>query len=176
MGEKSNGKRAKAASGEFYVIDKEWSGQEIVTVRFPSETEILSWDNNLRAVKKGSLLYALKVDSEWRQIDCDADEKIRVYPHCDYEIFPKSAFNYAIADTKDIEFTENAVGEYVFSENAPPIYAEIKCRKIKWDKINGILAETPADRTPLSDIEKIKFIPYGCSVLRVTVLPVLNEC
>ena len=163
----------KIAAGEFYVIEKEWSGEETITVKLPSEVEILEWDNELYAIKKGALLYALKVDSEWRQIDCGADEKIKVYPHCDYEIFPKSAFNYAIADTREIEFTENGIGEYVFSENEPPIYANVKCKKIKWDKINGVLAETPADRAPISDVEEVKFVPYGCSILRVTVLPVL---
>ena len=157
-----NGVNVKA--GEFYIIDKEWNGEEIINVNLPGEVEILEWDNDL---------YALKIDAEWKQIDYGADEKIRVYPHCDYEIFPKSAFNYAIADARDIKFTENNIGEYVFCENEPPIYAEVNCRKITWDKINGILAEVPADLTPLSDVEKIKFVPYGCSVLRVTVLPIL---
>ncbi|MCL2815114.1 MAG: glycoside hydrolase family 127 protein [Oscillospiraceae bacterium] len=162
-----------AMAGEFYIIDKKWSGEEIIIVKLPSEVEILEWDNDLHAIKKGALLYTLKVDSDWNQIDCGADEKIKAYPHCDYEIFPKSAFNYAIADTEDIKFIENNIGEYVFSENKPPVYAEVKCRKITWDKINGILTEVPADRTPISDLEKIKFVPYGCSILRVTVLPVL---
>ena len=166
-----NGKAVN--SGEFYMMSKEWSGEDTITVNLPGETEILEWDNNLYAVKKGALLYALKVESEWKQIDYGADEKIRVFPHCDYEIFPKSDFNYAIADTKDIKFTENTIGEYVFSENEPPIYAEVKCRKIKWDKIDGVLAETPSDCTPLSEIETVKFVPYGCSILRVTVLPIL---
>jgi hypothetical protein len=160
-------------AGEFYMIEKEWSGETTITVNLPSEVEILEWDNDLHAVKKGALLYALKVDSEWKQIEYGADEKIRVHPHCDYEILPKSAYNYAIADAQDITFTENNIGDYVFSENEPPVYAEVKCRKIKWDKINGVLAETPADRTPLSEIEKVLFVPYGCSVLRVTLLPVL---
>jgi hypothetical protein len=166
-----NGEKVNA--GEFYIIDKEWSGENIITVQLPSEVEILPWDDGLYAVKKGALLYTLKVDSEWKQINYGIEEKIKVYPHCDYEIFPKSAFNYAIADVKDINFTENNIGEYVFSENAPPIYAEVKCKKITWDKINGVITEVPADRKPLSDVEKVKFIPYGCSILRVTVLPVL---
>jgi len=160
-------------TGEFYIIDKEWSGEETITVKLPSKIEVLPWDNDMCAIKKGALLYALKIESEWKQINYGADEKIRVYPHCDYEIFPKSAFNYAIADTCDIKFTENNIGEYVFSENAPPVYAEVKCGKITWENICGVLSETPADRKPVSEVEKIKFIPYGCSVLRVTVLPVL---
>ena len=163
----------KVAAGEFHMIDKEWSGEEIITVNLPSEVEILPWDNNMHAIKKGVLLYTLKVDSEWRQIDYGADEKVRIYPHCDYEIFPKSAFNYAISDTEDIKFTENNIGEYVFCEDNPPVYAEVKCKKIKWDKVNGVLTETPAERLPVSDTEKVKFVPYGCSILRVTVLPVL---
>jgi len=168
-----NGQTVK--SGEFYKIEKEWNGEEIITVQLPSEIEILPWDNDMSAIKKGALLYALKIESEWRKIDYGADEKIRVYPHCDYEIFPKSAFNYAIADINNIQFTENGIGEYVFSENNPPIYAEVKCKKITWDNIDGVLTEIPADRIPVSDVEKIKFIPYGCSILRITVLPVLDK-
>ena len=162
------------AAGQFHVIDREWGGEERISVRLPSEAEILPWDNGMCALKKGALLYALKVESEWRQIDYGAGEKIRVYPHCDYEIFPKSAFNYKIADAKDIEFIESNIGEYVFSENEPPVYAEVKCQKIKWDKTDGVIAEMPADRNSLSETEKVRFIPYGCSVLRVTVLPVEN--
>ena len=163
----------KVTAGEFYIIDKEWNGEEIITVQLPSEVEILEWDNDMHAIKKGVLLYTLKVESEWKQIDYGENEKIRIYPHCDYEIFPKSAFNYAIANPQDIKFFENNIGEYVFSENDPPMYAEVKCRQIKWDKTNGILAETPQDRTPISEAEKVEFIPYGCSILRVTVLPIV---
>jgi len=163
----------KARPGEFYRIEKEWNGEETITVELSSEAEVLPCDNGMCAIKKGALLYALKIESEWRQIDYGADEKIRVYPHCDYEIFPKSAFNYAAADTGDIIFTERGISEYVFSENDPPIYAEVKCRKITWETAGGVLTAAPADRTPISGVEKIKFIPYGCSVLRVTALPVL---
>jgi hypothetical protein len=161
-------------AGEFFVIDKEWGGEERITVTLPSKAELLPWDNELCALKKGALLYALKIESEWRQIDYGPEEKIRVYPHCDYEIFPKSAFNYMIADAKDIEFTECGIGEYVFSENEAPIYAEVKCKKIAWEKKHGVLTEVPAGREPLSGVEKVRFIPYGCSILRVTVLPVEN--
>ncbi|MCL1794451.1 MAG: glycoside hydrolase family 127 protein [Oscillospiraceae bacterium] len=168
-----NGKTAN--SGEFHIIDKEWGGKETISVILPSEVEALPWDNNLHALKKGPLLYALKIESEWKKIDYGADEKIKVHPHCDYEIFPKSAFNYAIADTKGIAFTENGIGEYVFSENDPPIYAEVDCKKIAWDNIGGVIAEIPAGRTPLAETEKMKFIPYGCSVLRLTVLPILES-
>jgi hypothetical protein len=115
----------------------------------------------------------LKIESEWKRVDYGEDEKIRVYPHCDYEIFAKSAFNYAISDTGGIKFIEKNIGERVFSENDPPIYAEVNCRKITWENNGDVLAETPSDRTPVSGVEKIRFIPYGCSVLRVTVLPVL---
>ena len=166
-----NGKCVKA--GEFHVIDKEWNGEEVLTVILPSQVEIVKWDNDLSAIKKGVLLYTLKVDAKWQQIDYGPEEKIRVYPHCDYEIFPNSPFNYAVADAQDIQFVENNIGDYIFSENEPPIYANVKCQKIKWDKTHGILAEVPADRIPISDIEEVRFIPYGCSILRVTVLPVL---
>jgi len=163
-----------ARPGEFHTIDKEWEGEETIAVSLPSGTELLPWDGDMYAIKKGALLYTLKIESEWKRIDYGPSETIKVHPHCDYEIFPKSAFNYAIADVSDIVFTEKNIGEHVFSENAPPIYAEVPCRKIKWDKTRGVLTETPADRTPLSGIEKVKFIPYGCSVLRVTVLPVVK--
>jgi hypothetical protein len=159
--------------GDFYIIDKEWDGGHTITVRLPSEVEVLPWDGGMCAIKKGALLYTLKVESEKKRIDYGTDEKIRVFPHCDYEIFPKSAFNYAIADTDDIEFTENNIGEYVFSENEPPVYANVNCQKITWEKTDGVLEEIPSDLTPLSGVEKVKFIPYGCSVLRVTVLPLL---
>ena len=56
-----------------------------------------------------------------------------------------------------------------------PISLEVPVRRINWGFEPGyklIARREPMSAMPIGPVEKVKFIPYGCTNIRVTELPV----
>lgn len=162
-----------AESGQFHTIERNWSGESRIAAKLPMNVQFISRPNNLYTVSRGPLLYSLKISSDWKMIDYGLDEKIKVFPHCDYEVYPTTPFNYALW-SKDIEFIFNGVSDIPFSEQHPPVTASAKGVNIDWKANYGVLSEMPSSVGPLNSPEDIELIPYGCTTLRVTELPIIQ--
>jgi len=163
-----DGKTAKC--GEYFTISKVWNGEEIIEVILDFETEFMNRPEDMVAVRKGPLLFSIAIDEEWRMIDYGEDETLRVFPHCDYEIYPQSKWNYAYAD-KNIQYTFNGIGDYPFSTKDAPLEAVANVVEIEWPKMHGVVTRVPVDRNPLSEIKQVKLLPFGCTNLRMTEIP-----
>lgn len=159
-------------AGTMYVMDKEWSVEETLHLKFPMTAEWVARPNNMVALKRGPLVYSVKIQEKWVQVNKDVPG--REYPHCDYEIYPERPWNYGVADTA-VVFEEKKVGNMPFSPDQAPVVAKVKCQSIDWPLENGLVAAVPASRTPTSDSVIVEFIPYGCTNLRLTELPLLSE-
>ena len=97
----------------------------------------------------------------------------RKFPYCDYELIPKSDWNYGFADTR-LKTGRNVVGDVPFSQNNPPITITAKMQKIDWgleDGYESVCAKIPQSRKAVSAAEELSLIPYGCAKLRMTLLP-----
>ena len=93
----------------------------------------------------------------------------RKFPYCDYYLYPQSKWNYALASksftVEEKDFTSP------FNPETPPISITAEVVEIPWDFNNGHCDRHPLSLTPVGDIEKIEFIPYGCTNLRMTEIP-----
>jgi len=163
----------EAKSGEYFTISKTWNGEETIEVTLNFETEFISRPEDMVAVRRGPLLYSIAIEEEWKMVDYGKDEKHRVFPHCDYEIFPQSQWNYGYVD-KNIQYKFNGIGDYPFSTKEAPIEATANVVEINWPKINGVVARVPEERKPLSEIKQVKLLPYGCTNLRITEIPFVS--
>ena len=170
-----NGK--EAAAGEFYKIRKVFSGTEEIMLTFDVEPEIVTRSRGLAAIKRGALVYSLKIEEECDILQYGGKTKLtgrkpyEVFPHCTYEYYPKSKFNYALA-SKNIEFAEvESQGEHVFSPNGAPVKAYAEMAEIPWVMENGFLNEVPESLTSQSPPVKVELIPFGCTNIRVTEFP-----
>ena len=68
---------------------------------------------------------------------------------------------------------ETEVGDYPFSRQTPPITIEMDMRQVTWPCYPGqpgVCAETPAE-DPAGPAEKKTLYPYGCTTLRMTLMP-----
>jgi hypothetical protein len=166
-----NGEEAKC--GEYFIISKVWNDEEIIDVTLFYETEFINRPEDLVAVRRGPLLYSIAIDEQWNMIDYGEEEKLRVFPHCDYEIRPKTQWNYAYAN-KEIEYKFNGVGDFPFSTIDSPIEAKANVVEINWPKNNGVVTRVPVDRKPLSQVKNVRLIPYGCTNLRITEIPFID--
>ncbi|MBO0993172.1 FAD-dependent monooxygenase [Bacillus sp. SD088] len=138
------------------------------------ETEFINRPEDMVAVKRGPLLYSIAIKDEWKMIDYGKEENLRVFPHCDYEVFPQSQWNYGYVD-KNIQYKFNGIGKFPFNAEEAPIEATANVVEINWPKENGIVTRVPADRKPLSSVKKVKLLPYGCTNLRITEIPFIED-
>lgn len=160
--------------GTFHRVDKTWRAEETIEVELIFTTELMKRPEEMVAIRRGPLLYAIEIEGDWQPIDYGPKEKIKVLPHGDYEIFPKSPWNYAYVDA-DVEFQFNGIGKYPFGTDSPPIEAQAKVVEIDWPKKDGVVKRTPVSRIPLSEVKTVKLLPYGCTNLRMTEVPHLKS-
>ena len=163
----------KAVPGEFYVIEKEWNGKEDISVQFTFEIKMEKRPNDLFCVKRGPLLYSVAIEEEWTKLEYEKDGVERRFPYCDYEIRPLSKWNYAFVDD---QFTVEEHDDYesAFSTAKPPISMTGSFVEIDWGFDYGICHEVPDSRIPISAPKKVKLIPYGCTNLRMTEMPIVK--
>jgi DUF1680 family protein len=157
----------------FCRIKRLWEGTTRLTLRLPMPVQLQRRYNDSVAIRRGPLLYVLKIDGRWKLLKGDR-------PHADWELYPKSPWNYALSldpenPEKSITFRENPIGDSPFTPEGAPVSAVVYGRQIPWPMESN--AAAPPPQSPLDSpepLEKLMLIPYGCSRLRITEFPLLT--
>ncbi len=152
-------------AGEYYVADVD---SDTLTIALNPQIEVVERPNGMVAVKRGALVYSLKLNEKFVQVN--QDKPCREFPHCDYEVFTDSHWQYALCADMPMEFAQGSVGDMPYSPDGAPVCIKAYVRKINWDKVDGHAALTPTGE-PYGEPEQITLIPYGCTNLRMTELP-----
>ncbi len=164
-------------------INRTWNSGDVVTLKMPMHIETSQWFDFATAVERGPLVYALRIEDEWKTKD--RGDKYGTF----YEVFPKSDWNYALY-AKDLENLEAAFQvvetdwqgeEYPWNLKNAPIVLEARGIQLpEWKLSPDGLPLFPAwwgsRATPEDKInfEKITLVPYGCTTLRITEFPVYD--
>lgn len=162
-----------AKAGEFFRLEREWKGGDRVELRFPMKVRTSAWYNNSIAVERGPLLYSLKIGESWHKIK-------QTGPASDWEVYPTSPWNYALAidagdPAKSIEVKERPLGKQPFRADASPVELIVKARRLpSWQVVDDVAGPLPVSpvksRRPE---ESVTLIPYGAAKLRITAFPYL---
>ena len=147
--------------------------QRVISVSFELTPRFEQYPYDMSYVKRGSLVFALPIEAEWVKHEYEKDGVERRFPYCDYDLLPKSDWNYAFANTS-LKAENVSVGDVPFSESEPPVVIKAKMQRIDWgleDGYDTVCAKVPESRTPISDVEEMTLIPYGCTKLRMTIMP-----
>lgn len=170
----------------FAVIDREWKSGDQVVVTFPMKARTSTWYNNSKVVEYGPLIFALKVEEDWRIGTDDAAREIQYDPIGEFdrkEVYPASDWNYGLVLEEDEEASfeivqEEDVALQPFTLANAPITMKVKGQLIPQWKLKGnVVPEPPyspiaADESLQTEIE---LVPYGCTRLRITQMPVVGE-
>ncbi len=164
-----------SAPGTFHEIRREWYGTTEVRLTLPMQIRIEQRPNNTISLLRGPLVYALKIDEEWRRINQELP--YRELPHGDWEVYPTSPWNYALeVDEKSIDlFTpDQKLGDCPFSPDGAPLSIRVRGRRLtEWGAENGSVRTPPPNRSKFGPEEDLLLIPYGCTNLRIAEFPIV---
>lgn len=164
----------EAEPGGFHTVRRRWEGSTTVVVQLEQEPVFLPRPNDLFAVRRGALVYAVAIDEKWEPVEYTAQDVERKYPYCDYHVTPQSPWAYAYADSR-FNVSEHDDFDLPFSTLHPPISMTAMMVPIDWGFENGVCLEQPRSRVPLGEARPVRLIPYGCTGLRMTELPVAGQ-
>ncbi len=130
--------------------------------------------NSAVAIWRGPLVFSLSIAEDWKKI---AGEE----PHADWEVFPKTPWNYGLALdetrlSKSVAVETRAVAGNPFNPSEAPVLLHVKGRRIpQWDlEKNAAAAPPPSPVSSSEPLETLTLIPYGAAKLRITEFPVLK--
>lgn len=161
-------------AGEFCRVDREWKSGDRVELRFPMRVRTSIWFNNSIAVERGPLVYSLKIGESWNKIK-------QTGPAADWEVYPTTPWNYALAidkedPSKSVEVKEHPFGKQPFRPDASPVELIVKARRLpSWQIVDDSAGPLPVSPvTSRRPEESVTLVPYGAAKLRITAFPYLG--
>lgn len=148
-----------------------------IHITFAVTPHFVEYSYGLNYVKCGSLVFSLPIEVEKIMREYEQNGVERKFPYCDYELLPKSDWNYGFSDTS-LKLETKTVGETPFSQSNPPVCVKTNLQKIDWgfeDGFESVCAKTPQSLISVSDVEELSLIPYGCAKLRMTLMPFVSS-
>ena len=174
---KINGEMYQQADGNQTIkIKRTWKKNDVITLQLPMEINTSRWAENSVAVERGPLLYALKMEEEWKAA------KNNDFPQTFYEVLPKTPWNYGITfeaiDKKIFTVTkQNTFTDMPWNLQNAPISISVEGKRlVQWQEYNYSAGKLPRSRATSdgAKAETITLIPYGCTTLRISEFPVTD--
>jgi uncharacterized protein len=162
---------AASVLGSFTKLSRTWRSGDIIELDFKMNTRSSNWFHDSIAIERGPLVLSLNISEDWVKL---RDRGMTA----DWQVYPKSRWNYALdLDPNSLEqsitVTEEEVSEVPFSCQKPPVQAFVKARILdQWRAEDGCAAPLP--ESPVTSNlpqETISLIPYASAKLRITGFP-----
>ena len=145
---------------------------DTVEIKLHFAAKLVPGADGLACVERGPLVFALPLAAKSFPWEYESHGVTRKAPYCDYIILPEQEWGYAFAD-KDFRLIENPLGTHPFSREEPPVQLETRMSRIPWGTCPGqpgVCAEKP-DGLESAGMETVRLQPYGCTTLRMTMMP-----
>jgi hypothetical protein len=131
--------------------------------------------NESISIERGPLVFAYNIGQSWLKL---RDRGMTA----DWQVYPKSRWNYALevnplARSQKIAVSENALTDRPFALDGTPAQLKVTARLLpSWiasEGVAGALAESPVESSEHD--ETITLVPYAAAKLRITSFPRLKD-
>lgn len=182
-------------AGKYACINRNWKDGDVVTVIFPMDFSMKTWqvNKNSVSVNYGPLTLSLNIDEEYKRVDSKEtaiwdskwQESADPSKWPSYEIYSKTAWNYALVLGKNnalsnlsVEKREWPADDYPFTQQNSPLIVKAKGRQIpSWTldqyKLCSVLPEENCEKS--TQVDDITLVPMGTARLRITSFPASYE-
>jgi hypothetical protein len=192
-----NGAPVDVRSGDSLVtVRRDWGTGDIVELRLPMHVSTRRWHENAVSVERGPLVYALKIGESTRLVQDSPGYGAFT------EIRPTTPWNYGLENIGKTEFSVENVGAgsgagsgsgsasgsgagtgsatYPWTAASAPVIIRAKARRLPdWGLYNESAGPQPYthiyQQQVSPTIEEVILIPYGCTRLRISEFPVVND-
>jgi len=171
-----NGKPVRPVKGHV-TIRKSWLGAEKIELTMEAKPHLVSRPSGLKTVEYGPLLFSLPIETEYRMKEYEKNGVERKFPYCDYELVPKSAWNYGFDDAS-FEVEERPVSSVPFASDKPAVVLHTRMAPVEWawaDGYDTVPEVKPVSNKAIGPAEEKELIPYGCAKLRMTEMPLIRK-
>ena len=170
-----NGKaEPKPKAGTFAVVSREWKTGDTVTVRLPMTARVIPGGvSRSVSVRRGPLVYSLKIAEDWKQVDAGPKPGFAAYT-----VTPASPWNYALMPDAGFTFHQDAMPANPFDQAVTPVSLTAKAKKLdQWKLIPSGRAAYDPPLSPVASaapVETVTLVPFGSEMLRVTDFPTIG--
>jgi DUF1680 family protein len=181
---KLNGKEISAEAPQSWIdLNRAWGAGDVIELTLPMETRVTLDKEGLAAVERGPLVYTLPV--EGRRV------KVDQWGSFEQLVTAESKWNYALVldqvnPAKSFTFHELKVPAGAHVWEYPRVELEVDAVRVpEWrfaqdpalliPNLTENVPEPPFPSHPVKATgprEKVRLVPYGCTILRMTQLPV----
>lgn len=152
----------------FARIDRLWQDGDCIEMILPMDVELDERNNHAVNVQSGPLVYVLPLGEQWIRVR----ERERFH---DWEVYPTSAWQYALVRDAAFERTEQAVSHQPYQTASAPVKLVTEGKILA----NWLMEQHSAGDPPLNprpypgEATRLELVPYGCARLRIGEFPVL---
>ncbi|RLD83032.1 MAG: hypothetical protein DRJ10_04290 [Bacteroidetes bacterium] len=170
--------------GKFFKLEREFSDKDVISLKLPMQITTSNWPNNGLAVERGPLVFSYPIKNS-ESIVADYKKSTKEFPAKEYR--PDTNWNYGLSTTiENMKLILNESDYYPWDNGNSPIKIRVSVKKIKNWKLKEVLNEKtqksflttpefPKEIETEDKIEYIELVPYGSTILRLSIFPKVKK-